>query len=178
MRTRAFTDAPGTYTQLKIIATGSIPSPDPEPALSDMDPDHTIFNHFVDDDIGGSDTLSGLIHFLNHHYFPRLSWAKFTLNPAKCEFLVSNIQLLGHRRDLRGIRPSENKLGVFREYSSFTSKDELERFLYMLPFLKVYIPGRADRSTFLRTAIVGDIITTIREGHLSTRIKTSFFLAC
>ena len=67
------TGGPGTYTQLKEIVTGRIPTPNPEPALSDTNPGHTAFNHFVDDDVGGADTLENLVDFLHIHNFPSSS---------------------------------------------------------------------------------------------------------
>ena len=51
------TGGPGTYTQLKDIVTSSIPSPDPEPALTDAMHGEAVYEHFVDDDIGGAETF-------------------------------------------------------------------------------------------------------------------------
>ena len=70
---QGFTGGPGTYTQLKDIVTSSIPSPDAEPALSDMMPGHVAFDHFMYDDIGGADSFESLIEFLHTYYFPRLA---------------------------------------------------------------------------------------------------------
>ena len=164
------------YSQLKDTVIGSISTSDSKSALSDADSNHSVFNHFIDDDVGESDTLSTLIHFLHTHYFFRLVWTKLTLNSKKCEFFTSKIQLLKHRRDLRDIRPSENKIGVFREYSSLTCKEKLERFLYMLLFLKSYISGRADRSFFLRTAIVEETVIILRNGKKQSVKQEKKFL--
>lgn len=43
--------------------------------------------HFLDDDLGGSNEFANLLHFLHWHYFPRLAWARLTLNPSKSELL-------------------------------------------------------------------------------------------
>ena len=63
------TGGPATYSRLKDIVTGSIPGPDPEPALSEAMQGNVCFNHFVDNDIGGGDTFENLIEFLHLHYF-------------------------------------------------------------------------------------------------------------
>ena len=151
-----------TYFQLKNTVTGSISKSNSESVLSNVNSEHSVFNHFIDDDVKKSDILSTLINFLHTHYFPRLVWAKLTLNPKKCEFFTSKIQLLEHRRNLKDIRPSENKIEMFRKYSSSICKEKLERFLYMLFFFKEYIFERVDRSSFLRTTIVKETVITLR----------------
>ena len=150
------------YSQLKNTVIDSISTSDSKSAFSDANSNHSVFNHFIDDDVKEFDILSTLIHFLHTHYFLRLVWTKLTLNSKKCEFFTSKIQLLRHRRDLRDIRFSENKIKMFREYSSLTCKKKLERFLYMLLFFKNYISDRADRSFFLRTIIVKETVITLR----------------
>ena len=55
------------------------------------------------------------------------------------------------------------------------SKDELMRFLNTLPFLKAFIPGRADYSTILKAAIVGESVTVKRNGkQQSTKSVVDF----
>ena len=73
------------------------------------------------------------------------------------------------------IRPSEDKLGMFREWPVPTYKDELMRFLNTLPFLKAPIPGRADHSTILKAAIVEESVTVKRNGkQQSTKSVVDF----
>lgn len=94
-----------------------------------------MFNHFVDDNVGGADTLENLVEILHMHYFPRLLWAYLALNPSEYKFFVPSVQLLGPLRDLRGIRPSEDKPRVFKKCPSSRNKEELGMFLYKLLFL-------------------------------------------
>lgn len=63
----------------------------------------------------------------------------------KIKFFIPRIKILGHQKDVIGIRPFEDKLKMFREWPTPKDKIELDRFLFMLPFLKNYIPGRADK---------------------------------
>ena len=49
-------------------------------------------------------------------------WARLTLNPDKCQFFVPKVHILGHQRDEKGIRPSEEKLGTFREWPTPNTK--------------------------------------------------------
>ena len=162
------TGGPGTYTQLKDITTGYIPSPNEEPPLAEVMKGRATFDHFVDDDIGGAATFDDMIEFLHNHYFPRLAWAKLTLNPTKCTFFVDSVKILGHQLSDAGIRPSDKKLEAFKEWPIPQDKDQLMRFLNTLPFLKAFIPGRADYAAFLKTAIVEERVTTKREGKQKT----------
>lgn len=169
------TGGPATYSRLKDIMTNSVPSPDEEPALNEAMPGKAIFEHFVDDDFGGAETVEDLITFLHQHYFPRLAWAKLTLNPAKCRFFVGKVGVLGHQRDRHGIRPSEKKLAAYEHWPTPTSKEELIRFCNGLPFLQAFIEGRADKVAFLKTAIVEEIITTRINQKQTTKRKAVDF---
>ena len=82
----------------------------------------------------------------------------------KTTTFVPSVKILGHQRDRGGIRPSEDKLGQFREWPTPTNKDELMRFLNTLPFLKAFIPGRADCTTIMKIAIVEESVIVKRGG--------------
>ena len=60
------------YSQLKDTVIDNISTSDSKFALSNADSSHSVFNHFIDDDVEESDILSTLIHFLHTHYFLRL----------------------------------------------------------------------------------------------------------
>jgi len=103
---------PGTYTKLKEIITGKIPGPFPEPSLADANPGKISFEHFEDDDMGGS-TFEDLLHFLHHYYFPRVGWARPTMNPEKSRFFVSELRVPGFGKSPKGLRSPADKLRVF-----------------------------------------------------------------
>ena len=75
------------------------------------------------------------------------------------------MKILGYQRDGKGIRPSKDKLEVFREWLVPINKEELIRFLNILPFLKAFILGRADYSTIMKLTIVEKLVTIKREGR-------------
>lgn len=92
--------------------------------------------------------------FLHEHYFPRLKWAGLTLNSRKTSFAIRETKILGHDRTQAGIRPSADKIRAITSWPVPTSEAELMRFIYILPYLKVYIPGRADMTAVLREAVI------------------------
>ena len=162
------TGGAGTYARLKDIITAEVPAPDGEPSLSQCMPDEAYFEHYMDDDLGGAKTLDALIRFLHDHYFPRLKWARLTLNPKKCAFFIGKVQILGHQRDEKGLRPAEDKLGMFRDWPTPTTKEEVMRFVYMLPFFKWYIPGRADLTTIIKNSIIEEKVKIVIDGKSKT----------
>ena len=64
---------------------------------------------------------------------------------------------------------------MFREQLVLTTKEELLRFLYILPFLKLYISGRVDLTKALKTSIIEEVIkTTIAGKSRTTRAFKEF----
>lgn len=138
------------YTRMKDIATSAIPKPDPEPALSEAIP---CFEYYLDDNLSRASTFEGQIKFLYNYYFPRLVWAKPTLNSKKCTFFVDKVQVLGHQCDNTGICPAEDKLGIFRVWPTPTSKEEVMRFIlrtHQIPYkATISLPRRWHCQTFV-----------------------------
>ena len=108
-----------TYTQLKKTVTNVISFSNSESTLSETNSDHTIFNHFVNDDVEKFDIFENLINFFYQHYFSKLSWAKLTLNFSKCEFFISKVELLKHQKNDKNIKFSKDKLKIFKKYFFF-----------------------------------------------------------
>ena len=114
------------YVRLKDIVTGDILEPHPEPALGDVAPGKTMFSHFMDNDMGGTDSFQSLCNFLHHHYFPLLASRQLTLNPAKSAFFIDKVDILRHSRTSQGIRPSADKIAAIHDYPSSATEEELD----------------------------------------------------
>ena len=48
------------------------------------------------------------------------------INPAKCEFGVSELSFLGHHVDKHGIRPLEERVSTLRDFPQPTSQRQLK----------------------------------------------------
>lgn len=144
--------APQTYTRLKDFFRGPIPSPNPEPSL-DAATDGA-FECFVDDDFGAHDSFRSQFNFLHRWYFPRLSWARLTLNGSKTGFFLDRIEPLGFRCEGRGLRASVDKVRAIRDYPTPTSLAEVEAFLYLTTYLRCFIPGRVEHARVLKEAAI------------------------
>jgi len=141
-----------TYTCLKDIVCGEIPEPHPEPCLSRCTAG--AFEYFVDDDFGAFPDFKSQFDFLHNHYFPRLVWAKLTLQGRKCGFFCDKIDPLGYSSDGSGLRPSLDKTGAIRDYPQPTNANEVDAFIYMTIYLREFIPGLVQHGRILKEAIV------------------------
>lgn len=135
---------PQTYSRLKDLVAGPIRARFPESALNPVS--GGSFEYFIDDDFAAHTTPAAQLEFIHYWYFPCLCWARMTLKPSKCGFLLDEIEPLGFRTMGKGLRPSLDKECAIREYPIPTNQEELERFLFMTTFLRYFIPGRADHA--------------------------------
>ena len=75
--------------------------------------------------------------------FRRLEEHGFRLKQAKCEFLMSSVEYLGHLIDQDGIRPLPNKVAAIINAPSPTNIQELRSFLGLLNYYGKFIPNLA-----------------------------------
>ena len=61
------------------------------------------------------------------------------INPAKCEFGVSELSFLGHHVDKHGIRPLEERVSTLRDFPQPTSQRQLKEFLGLVNFYRRFI---------------------------------------
>jgi hypothetical protein len=77
---------------------------------------------------------------------------------------ITKAEILGHHRNEEGIRSSEDNFRQFRDWPIPMDKDLLMRFFNTLVCFQKLIPGRADSSRILKTAIVEETIVMRRNG--------------
>lgn len=142
--------APQTYTRLKDFMRGPIPAFDPEPSLNAAM--EGAFECFVDDGFGAHTSFKAQFDFLYQWYFPRLAWARLTLNGSKSGFFLGKIEPLGFRSEGEGLRPSADKVRAIRDYPAPKNIAEVEAFLYMTTYLRYFIPARAEYARILKAA--------------------------
>ncbi len=94
--------------------------------------------------IASSDETEHLEHL--REIFRRLNEAQVTVNPDKCVFGQSALEVLGHRVDEPGIRPLESKVASIRDFPTPRSKTQLQRFLGMVNFYRRFIPHCAQHT--------------------------------
>jgi len=83
------------------------------------------------------------------------------LSAKKTEFFTKRIKLLGCELTTNGLRPLLDKIAAIRDYPRPVDEDSLARFVYMLPFLRTMILGRADLVIKLKTSLVTELQDSI-----------------
>lgn len=90
-----------------------------------------------------------------------MTWANLTLKPTKAAFMTSSIEPLGllvgehvlaNGKRVWGVRPSMGKLEKLRDYPVPQNMEEVDIFLYMTLYLKMFIPDRAEHARILKEA--------------------------
>ena len=94
---------------------------------------------YIDDVLIASNTLEEHMKHL-HAVFNRLSDYGIVVNPEKCEFGVSSVEILGHSIDHKGIRPLPQKLSIIADYPVPQSLEQLRRFLGLINYYRRFIP--------------------------------------
>ena len=70
------------------------------------------------------------------------------INPAKCQFGVSQLKFLGHLVNRHGIRPLEEKVQALLDFPRPLSKRKLREFLGLVNFYHRFLPGCQAVPTF------------------------------
>lgn len=130
---------------------------------------------FVDDHNFTSETFEEHFHFLHHHYFPRVAWAPIPLSGSKTFLFDDHATSVGFEICAGKIRPSgrhRDKFVVwkqqFKEQPPRTW-EEVRGLLYLTPFVRKYIPGRADLETTIKRAFFEEVARTTESGKRSVQ---------
>lgn len=135
------------------------------------------------------------LHMRTEKVLAALKANNLTLNPAKCQYNMAEVDFLGHRVNKNGINIDETKVEAIRSFREPRTVSELKSFLGLATFVSAFIPnyatltgplweatkdgdgfrwGRQQRRAFRATkeAIAG---CTITQGFYSTEDETILF---
>lgn len=156
------------------MVTGLIPVSYLEPIFSRVYIE-VSFIYFINDDNRRADSFLKLLDYLYYYYFPYLVWSRFILNPTKSIFFNSEINLLGFTKIREGVRLSKDKIVIIRDYPSLKDEEELNRFLYILPYIRGHLPKRTDYSIIMKSVIIYEIrLVKIKEKMINKYYYTYF----
>ena len=121
-------NAPQQFSQIMDIVFGGINS----------QLDH--FAHWYIDDLAiSSKTLDQHVEHLNK-VAQRLRWSGLMLKPSKAQFMVKEVEYLGHLVNEEGVQPLPRKLEALRKFPTPTTPQEIKRFLGMCSFYRKWVP--------------------------------------
>ena len=98
----------------------------------------------VDDSYGSATDFETMFTFLHKEFFPRCAFGPLYLKGVKSHFFYPSLEFLGLEGCLDGLRPSLKKRDQILGWRTPESQEEVEAFCYLTPFLRRFIPGRAE----------------------------------
>ena len=147
--------APFTYSQFSDLVFGPLPPNDAGiPRAKTVFGDHGqhAFDVFMDDHAAAGTDYESLFKFLHEIYFPRCVFGPVYLAPSKTYMFSDSITLLGFHGSQAGLRPARKHQDKILNWPIPTSRDELDAFLWLTPFLRIFIPGRAELVMRMKTS--------------------------
>ena len=102
------------------------------------------FDGMIDDSYGSSTTFAHMHQFQHEHFFPRCVWGPMYLKDSKSYFFCDSLDFVGLEAGQNGLRPSLRKRETMLQWPTPTNQEEVEAFCYLTPFLRRFIPGRAE----------------------------------
>ena len=137
---------PHTYAQFSDLVFGPLP-PKSEgiprmPTLIGKHKNHS-FQVFMDDHASAATDFDTMFDFLHADYFPRVTFGPVYLSGHKTHIFSENPELLGFEGSANGLRPSLKHRTKVQEWPTPRNRAELDAFLWLTPFLRIFIPGRA-----------------------------------
>lgn len=152
--------APFTYAQFTDLVFGPLPANSDGVLRSKSligDHNNHAFSVFMDDHGASAEDFDSLFTFLHTQYFPRCVFGPVYLSGPKTHLFEDSIELLGFRGGADGLRPSEKHMSKIRDWPTPTNRAELDAFLWLTPFLRIFIPGRADHVMEMKKAYLKQI---------------------
>ena len=151
--------APHTYSQFSDMVFGHLPKTTTVPAQSSLIGDHGDwgFSLFMDDHIGAAISFEAMFDFLHHYYFPRAIFGPVYLAPHKTFIFTDQLDFVGFTGDKNGLRPSMKHRERIRHWPTPIMRAEVEAFLWLTPFLRIFIPGRAQHALIIKQSYLEEV---------------------
>jgi len=165
--------APHTYAQFTDLVFGPLPATTETPAMKTIIRDHgeVAFSPFMDDHLGAATTFEKMFTFLHNEYFPRVLFGPVSLNPRKCNFFSEEVEVLGFTAAGNGLRPSGKHRSRVEQWPVPTCRKDVEDFIWLTPFLRIFIPGRSDHVLILKRSYQEEMTVPLSSGKTSVRSK-------
>ena len=108
--------------------------------------DHTVV--YVDDILVTGASIEEHLHTLDK-VLSKLGESGLRLKKAKCIFMASSVEYLGHRIDREGLHPTDAKVQAINEAQSPKNITELKSFLGLLNYYSKFLPNLASKLSSL-----------------------------
>ena len=102
------------------------------------------FDGLIDDSYGSAVSFERLFRFLHDEFLPRCAFGPIYLKHVKTFLFYSSLDFVGLEGSGSGLRASLKNRERVLNLPSPTCYEEVHAFCYLTPFLRRFIPGRAD----------------------------------
>ena len=113
-----------------------------------------VFIYLDDILIASKSRSEHLLHL--QQVFSTLQAAGLRINAAKCTFMQTAVDFLGHRVTAEGVAPLQKHVAAIQQFPPPTTIQQLQRFLGMLNFYRRFLPGIAGILRPLTDCLVGN----------------------
>jgi len=108
------------------------------------------FDGMIDDSYGSATSFEAMNRSLHERFFPRCCWGPMYLKDSKSCFFMESLDFVGLEAGPNGLRPSLRKRETMLGWPTPTNQEEVRAFCYLTPFLRRFIPGRAELVRILK----------------------------
>lgn len=123
----------------------------------------SAFGVYMDDHASSARSFDAMFKFLHEIYFPRAAFGPVYLSGRKTSVFTDHLDLLGFRGTEQGIRPSSKHRNKVTNWPVPRNREELDAFLWLTPFLRIFIPGRAAHVMKLKEAYLRLVPATVKK---------------
>ncbi|KAL1879139.1 hypothetical protein VTK73DRAFT_7258 [Phialemonium thermophilum] len=113
---------------------------------------------YVDDHCVAHETFEDHLSFLHSQYFPRVAFGPVALSADKTHVFRDSLETIGFQLSDGRIRPSTRHRDRFANWAKMWEQsppktwEEVATMIYVTPFLRKWIPGRADLVRCIKSA--------------------------
>lgn len=113
---------------------------------------------YIDDHIGAVKTFYVMYAFLNDSYFSRVVFGPVYLLEKKTKVFMDTLEFLGFEKSRGRLRPLAKHQNKIEQMPVPTLQEEFDVFLWLIPFLQIFIPGQVGlvmklKKTYLRQVL-------------------------
>lgn len=111
----------------------------------------------MDDHIRAAISFEVIFNFLHEYYFPRASFEPVYLTPHKIFVFTHQLDFVGFIGNKNGLRPSIKHRYRIRYWPIPTSRAEVETFLWLTPFVRIFITGLAQHALVVKQSYLEEV---------------------
>jgi hypothetical protein len=102
------------------------------------------FDGLIHDSYLGAESLEAMFDFLESSFLPRCAFGPHYLKPSKSFFFYPTLEFVRLMVGRDGIWPSLQKTDMILSWLTLETREEMEAFCYLMPYVRWFILGRTE----------------------------------